>query len=72
MTFGSLILSSKDEELLSILEDLDTGDGFIHFEEFIKFMTSRTQIRDTFDEVVSSWKDLSNGKVFACNPPSWS
>jgi Ca2+-binding EF-hand superfamily protein len=55
---------NKDEELQSIVEDLDTsGDGFIQFEEFTKFMVSRTQIRDTFDEVLSAFTELAAGKV---------
>ena len=55
----------KDEELDSIIEDLDTsGDGYIQFEEFTKFMVSRTQIRDTHGEILVAFSEIANRKVF--------
>jgi Ca2+-binding EF-hand superfamily protein len=61
--FSGLGIDMSDEELRAVAEELNITDGYLYFDHFVQFMVSRTQIRDTFEEVLSSFITLSGGKV---------
>ena len=53
----------SDEELKAVADELDVTEGCLYFEQFVQFMVSRTQIRDTFEELLASFTALAGGKV---------
>jgi hypothetical protein len=53
----------SDSELKAVADELNLTDAFVYFDQFVQFMVSRTQIRDTFEEVLASFVNLSGGKV---------
>jgi len=57
-------IDMSDEELKAVADELDVTEGCLYFEQFVQFMVSRTQIRDTFEELLGSFTALAGGKDF--------
>lgn len=61
--FIGLGIDMSEDELKTVADELEVTDGCLYFDQFVQFMVSRTQIRDTFEELLASFIALSNGKV---------
>jgi len=61
---AGLGIDMSEDELKTVADELNLTDAFVHFEHFAQFMVSRTQIRDTFEEVLASFITLSGNKDF--------
>lgn len=61
---AGLGIDMSEDELKTVADELNLHDAFVYFEHFVQFMVSRTQIRDTFEEVLGSFIALSGGKDF--------
>lgn len=61
---AGLGIDMSESELKTVADELNLTDAFVYFDQFVQFMVSRTQIRDTFEEVLASFVTLSGGKDF--------
>lgn len=61
---AGLGIDMSEDELKTVADELNLTDAFVYFDQFVQFMVSRTQIRDTFEEVLASFVTLAGGKDF--------